>query len=84
MNKQTKATHRPSAAISQLAGKQKKNKTGGASVAKSKAKKPRGHLVPILIRYRTYLRHGSGVKLLSERFEESRKWVPATKKARVR
>lgn len=84
MKKQTKTNHRPSVAISLLAGKQKKNKAGVASVAKSKAKKPRGHFVPIIIRYRTYLRHGSGVTLLSERFEESRKWVPAPKKARVR
>ena len=51
---------------------------------KSVRKPARGHFVPILIRYRTYLRHGSGVTLLSERFEESRKWVPAPKKARVR
>lgn len=84
MKNNNKTKHWPSAAISLLAGKPKKNTAGGASVAKPKAKKPRGHFVPILIRYRTYLRHGSGVKIISERFEESRKWVPATKKARVR
>lgn len=83
MKKHKKENHRPSAA-SLLVGKQKKNNAGGASVAKPKAKKARGRFVPILIRYRTYLRHGSGVTLLSERFEESRKWVPAPKKARVR
>ena len=81
-NKKTKS--RPSTALSLLAGKPNMNTAGGSSIAKPKAKKPRGHFVPILIRYRTYLRHGSGVTLLSERFEESRKWVPAPKKARVR
>lgn len=82
MKNYNKTKHWPSAAISLLAGKQKKNTVGGASVAKPKAKKPRGHFVPILIRYRTYLRHGSGVTILSERFEESRKWVPNDEKAR--
>ena len=84
MKKQIKANHRPAAAITLLAGKQKKNTAGSASVTKPKAEKARGHFVPILIRYRTYLRHGSGVTILSERFEESRKWIPARKKARVR
>ncbi len=84
MKNNNNTKHWPSAAISLLAWKQKKNKAGSASAAKPKAKKPRGHFVPILIRYRTYLRHGSGVKIISERVEESRKWVPATKKARVR
>ena len=82
MKNNNKTTHRPSAAISLLAGKQKENKAGGTSVAKPKAKKSRGHFVPILIRYRTYLRHGSGVTILSERFEESRKWIPNEQKAR--
>lgn len=77
-----KTKHWPSAAISLLTGNQMKNTAVRTSCAQPKARKSRGHFVPILIRYRTYLRHGSGVTILSERFEESRKWVPNDEKAR--
>ena len=44
-------------------------------------KKGKGHYETRVTRYRTYWRHGSGVKIISERFETCRVWVRGTRKA---
>lgn len=38
-------------------------------------RKGKGHYETRITRYRTYWRHGSGVKVISERFESCRVWV---------
>ena len=83
MENKYKNKHWPSAAFSLLEGKLYTNKRTG-SKGRRRTTTARGHSVPIVIRYQTVLRTGSGERMLSERFEEFQKWVPNTERSGVR